>query len=255
MIQSVQRATRILSVLAEHYGEPITLTCLARRAQLNSATCAHIVATLEAEGYVIKLSRTRGYVLGPEAYCLSRFGRYKNDLITQCHPVMEYLHKMTGYTVILAVIDGETKYIIDYIDNGEIFETKAQIRQDDIYRTATGRAILANLSADKVFDVFAKYGKPGTQWPEVQSFEKMNRYCATVKKDGVFKNRNENDTGWVYLGYGAALMKHGHCVGALGVAVKCTREQEIPFLQEKERLIMALLERAVQQLNRRLQEN
>ena len=137
MIQSVQRATRILSVLAEHYGEPITLTCLARRAQLNSATCAHIVATLEAEGYVIKLSRTRGYVLGPEAYCLSRLGRYKNDLITQCHPVMEYLHKMTGYTVILAVIDGETKYIIDYIDNGEIFETKAQIRQDDIYRTAT----------------------------------------------------------------------------------------------------------------------
>ena len=53
MIKSVQKATTLLTILADHYGTPISLAELALRANINKSTCAHLIATLEEEGFAV----------------------------------------------------------------------------------------------------------------------------------------------------------------------------------------------------------
>ncbi len=254
MIQSVQRAIRILSILSDNYTKPTPLSTLAALSGLNKSTCAHLIATLEAEGYAIKISPSKGYILGPAAYCLSRFGDYKKELATICHPILQYLHHHTGHTVILAIVENGTKYILDSIDNSDIFDSKTRIRSDDIYRTATGRAILVNLPWKDASDIFKKYGNPTeTEWPEVRNIEEFNRYAANIKKNTVLKSRccSLSDT-IVNLGYGAAIFTLSRCVGAVGIALKMSLEEEKNFTQEEETKIIRLLSRGASEINRRL---
>lgn len=251
MIKSVQKATRLLSILADHSEHPVSLAELSRRSELNKSTCSHIISTLEAEGFVMKISHSKGYILGPAAYCLSRFGRYKNDLISVCRPIMQYLYRNSGYSVILAVIEGDTKYIVDCIDDGRIFEKKAHIREDDIYRTATGRAILANISADQIYSIYKKYGLPDTEeWPQFSDFEDFFAYISRQKQEAVIKSRGFHNQK-VYLGYGTALFNKIGCVGALGIAARVPIDEESRF-EEEEKKIIKLLERGTKEVNRRL---
>ena len=253
MIRSVQKAMHLLSILADCYGQPIPLGELAQRAELPKPTCAHLIATLEAEGYAVKISHSSGYILGPAAYCLSRFGRYKTELVSVCRPVVQYLSQTLGHTVILAVIDGNAKYIIDCIDNGDTFEKKARIRADDIYRTATGRIILANSERDEQRRIFEKYGAPKAgEWDDVDSFDAMVNKLKAIDPHGICQTRHilrEPDT--VSVGYGAAVFDNKGCCGAIGVAVNVPETEERAFADEDVR-IRKLLERGAGEINRRL---
>lgn len=253
MIKSVQKATRLLSVLADSYDKPVPLSELSHKTDMNKSTCAHIIATLENEGYATKISNSKGYILGPAAYCLSRFGKYKNELIAVCHPIMQYLYRNLGYSVVLAVIEGGTKYIIDYIDDGQVFKTKTHIHADDIYRTATGRAILANLPAEKICSIFNKYGKPSSEeWPEITSFNDWTDFFSGVKKDTVFKSSPyyvSQQT--VSIGYGCAIFNSTACIGAIGIAINIPAGEETKPPEEEEKIVK-LLERGAKEASRRL---
>ena len=253
MIKSVQKATKILSILSDSYNQPVRLCELAQKAQLNKSTCSHIVSTLENEGFATKISNSKGYILGPAAYCLSRFGKYKNDLISVCRPIMNYLYKNLGYSIILAVIEGDTKYIIDCIDDGSIFETKTRIRPDDIYRTATGRAILVNLPREKIIKIVDRYGLPPKEkWPDVSSVNDLFNYVSHVKKDSVFKTESYYETNNITTyGYGGAIFNISGCIGALGVALSVP-ENNTNVIPEDESKIIKLLERSILEINRRL---
>ena len=255
MIQSVQRAMRILSVLGDSYDAPVTLTLIGQKTGLPVPTCAHIVSTLEEEGYALKVSRAKGYVLGPAAYYLSRFGRYKTDLISVCRPVMQYLHRNLGRAVILAVIEGGAKYVIDYVDDGKSFHTKEQIRMDYVYRTATGRAILLNLSAERMYELFQKLGTPlEDDWPEVRDFEDLKILAAKAGKNDVQKVVHLNrTTGMLEVGYGTALFDDSGCVGAIGIAVGIYPEEEKAFLEEEKRFYR-LLKYSGKEITKKLSE-
>ena len=81
MIKSVQKTLKILEVLSRSQGNSVPLGKIAEKAGINKSTCAHLMETLENEGYAVKISPAKGYVLGPAAYCLSNSGRYKKDLL------------------------------------------------------------------------------------------------------------------------------------------------------------------------------
>ena len=251
MIKSVKKVISILSVLSEHGDQPVPLGKLASLTDLNKATCCHILSTLEEDGYVVKLSPRKGYILGPAVYCLPRAGRYRNQLVNLCRPVMEYLHQACGHSVVLAVLEADTKYIIDYIDDGSFFETETRIRADDIYRTATGRAILANSPRETVYDIYKKYGEPlPEEWPQVRSFEDLCRYIDHVPKNIIFQSCcYEQDGKICNLGYGAALLQNSMCVGAIGIAVKLSADQLHDYQKNTQPSIIRLLEQAAKQIH------
>ena len=255
MIKSVQKATTLLSILSESYENPVTLKELSEKADINKSTCAHIISTLENEGYVVKISHSKGYVLGPAAYCLSRYGRYNNELVAVCKPIMQYLYNKLGYTVVLSIIQGDKKYIIDCIDDGTVFRKKAEIRTDEIYRTATGRAVLCNLSKDNIYKVYKKYGTPKEEeWQGINSFEELYEATQKLKKNNYFKTRVlSSDNQKVYIGYGMPICRNIGCIGAIGVAISINASEEKSFSDEE--IIVKLLEKGVNEVKRRLSYN
>lgn len=97
MIGSVQKAIKILNTISEGKNSPVSLSNISKLTGINKSTCLHIISTLAVEGFVKQISHTLGYVLGPAAYCLSKHGRYDNELVSVCHPLIRWLNKKTGF--------------------------------------------------------------------------------------------------------------------------------------------------------------
>ena len=252
MIGSVQKAIKILNVISEGKNSPVSLSAISKITSINKSTCSHIISTLESEGFVKKISHSKGYVLGPAAYCLSRHGRYENEFVSTCHPLINWLHKKTGYSVILAVIEGGQKYTIDYIETEKILPESSEIMPDDIYRTATGRIIMANMNKVDIKRVFEKNGiPPEGHWDEVTSFDTLNAELSEIDKNGIVQTYNARNDGKITLGYAAAVFRYTTCVGAIGIAVLCTRE-EYEHFEEKEKLIKQNIIKARTEIGRRL---
>ena len=252
MIGSVQKAIKILNVISEGKNSPVSLLYISEMTGINKSTCSHIISTLESEGFVKKISHTKGYVLGPAAYCLSRHGKYENEFVSICHPLIRWLNKKTGYSVILAVVEGGQKYTIDYIDTEKILSEISEIMPDDIYRTATGRIIMANMDKSDIKRVFEKNGiPPEGHWNEVTSFETLEAKLSELDKNGVTQTYCVRDDGKILLGYASAVFRYTKCVGALGVAVLCTKE-EYEHFEEKESLIKQNIIKARTEIGRRL---
>ena len=219
MIGSVQKAMKILSVISEGKNSPVSLASISRDAGINKATCSHIISTLAEEGFVERISHSSGYVIGPAAFCLSRFGKYRDDFISVCHPVVRWLHKKTGCAIVLAVVEGGRKYVIDYIDpENKILPEVTGITPDDIYRTATGRIIMANMSSRQIKGVFDKNGAPPPgHWDKIDSLEALENELAVTDGRSVIKTDRFGES--PSIGYAAAVYKLSKCVGAVGVAV------------------------------------
>ena len=252
MIGSVQKAIKILNVISEGKNSPVSLLYISEMTGINKSTCSHIVSTLESEGFVKKISRTKGYVLGPAAYCLSRHGRYENEFVSICHPLLRWLHKKTGYSVILAVVEGGQKYTIDCIDTEKLLPEISGIMPDDIYRTATGRIIMANMYKSDIKEVFEKNGiPPEGHWDEVTSFETLEAKLSEIDRNGIVQTYCVRDDGKIMLGYAAAVFRYTECIGAVGVAVLCTKEEYEQF-EVKERIIKHNIIKARTEIGRRL---
>ena len=114
MIQSVDRALDILMCVSDNQGRPLTVSEIAEKTGLNKSTCCHLIDTLTQRGFLNRVSRSSGYVLGVYAYALTRYRSFQRDLIFACSPVLRWLQNKTGYTTLLAtLIDGE-KFVLRY---------------------------------------------------------------------------------------------------------------------------------------------
>ena len=246
MIGTIKKATKILNVISEGKNLPVSLMRISTETGINKATCSHIISTLVEEGYLKKISHSAGYVIGPGIFSLSRFGRYKDDLVSICHPVMKWLQSKTQATVILAVIEGNHKYTIDYLDPQKIFFSRQlNIMPDDIFRTATGKIILANMPLKDSYEICRK--EFGDNYESVQIIQDE---LAKINKKGIVKTYQEQDNHNI-LGYGAAIFKYSNCVGAIGVAVSCFPEEYKDNSIEEENLKTNLL-KARDEISRRL---
>ena len=142
MIKSVKKAMDILTILSNSGENPISLSELSERTNLNKSTCAHIVDTMCEELYVERVSRKEGYRLGPWSYMLSRYGSYYNSLSKLAYPILKWLHKQLDAAVFLSVVCNGRKYIILHIDPDNILPmSDGSMIQGYLETTATGRLL------------------------------------------------------------------------------------------------------------------
>ena len=157
MIKSVKKALDILSILSDSGEDPISLSELAEKTNLNKSTCAHIVDTMCEELYVERVSRKEGYRLGPWSYMLARYGSYYNSLSKLAYPILKWLHKQLDTAVFLSVVSNGRKYIIIHIDPDNILPmSDGSIIQGNLETTATGRVLLAFMDSETLHYTLAK---------------------------------------------------------------------------------------------------
>lgn len=247
---------QIMSVLSDGRAKPVSVQEISNKTGLPKPTCIHILNTLAEDGYVIKVSHSSGYILGASTYYLTRFGKYNQSFVTVCRPVTKWLFKQTGFPVILAVIQGNRKYVIDRIDD-EFFQgpQKEDIFTDDIYRTATGRAIMAHMDEPDVRKIYETYGPPlKNHWGEVDSYETLTKKLGEIKGLDYILTRS-TERGYVSYGYAKPIFERRQCVGALGVAAYCEPADEENYLAKTHPKVLSALNKAAKEIDRRMRFN
>lgn len=248
MIQSVAKAMRILAVIADGKAEPVPLGVIAAQSGYPKPTCAHIVDTLCEQGYVQRVSHAGGYRLGPALYHLTRYGRYEEELISVCHPVLRWMEHNTQATALLAVMENRQKFIIDYVDSSpRMFSEYQLIRRDALYRTATGRAILSRMDRVQLEEIYRQYGAPlEGEWAEVTDFDSLCREVEYLRMQKVVPVHQSLTSGCA-----CALMQGEICIGAVGLGWwnGDLPQNELAALQQR---MERVLRRGVKEIERRL---
>lgn len=261
MIKSISKCMQILEIISNGTGKPVSLAKISELLKLPKPTCSHIISTLIEEGYIVKVSPKSGYILGPSTYNLSRYGKYNHNLIDISHSISSRLSKSTGYPVITAVIEGSKKYVIDLTkdDNNSYLCQKdnLSIFTDDIYRTATGRIIMAHMDTTHLKKIYDKYGPPKEidQWENTESFESLIKELQRIKKLPYLKTKyrfNANNT--LTVGYAMPIFEKYKCIGAIGIAA-ILKPEELTTFEKNENSLLKKLTEATKEINRRLDFN
>jgi len=251
MPTSVQKAMSILTALSRIPFNGITLSEISNVTGINKSTCVHILNALRENNYVEKISHSKGYRLGPGIYYLTRYGRFQEELIQVCHPVMNWLHKKTGHTVLLAVIHENKKYIVHYIEGErKLEEKKSNLYQGNVYASGTGRVMLSFFSRSELLLFVRENGLPEEKiWPEAIDFEGLWQELRAIRKQQVLyysmKDENVFD-----LGFASPVCESkGKCVGAIAISIP---KRQVPFSEDERTEFRAMLGKATREIGRRL---
>lgn len=254
MIASVQKAMRILSVLSDSRHKPVPLMEISRLTGYPKPTCSHILETLCNDGYAWRVSQTEGYSLGPSIYHLTRYGHYEEEVVMLCRPVLRWLERKSHATAVLAVMRGGKKFILDYSDTEQgLFSERTSIKVGEIYRTATGRAILAHMDEDGVRKIYEKNGAPlPGHWDEVGSYHELLKELEKIRRESVVIADTPNSQNQPpSVAYAVPFFKDGRCYGAIGIA-RIHNDENDKNRDEAEKLLKGLLMKGAKEIERRL---
>jgi IclR family acetate operon transcriptional repressor len=217
-VQSVDRALRILEILAEAQGE-LALNEVSGRAGLNASTCHHLLVTLIARGYVGQTPRTRNYFLGSKVTQLSESRLRQFDLVDLAGQELSRLNDITLESVHLAVLQGNSLATLAR------FESRLPIRvgSDEVgksnaaHATATGKAILAWLPENEIARVIAQTGLKRFTDKTITTIAELMEDLRHVRRKGYAVDDQEFQPGVMCIG--AAIRDHA---GAVRGSISCS---------------------------------
>ncbi len=147
LIQSVQRALRLLEMVAEFDGRAQAKE-LARAAGFTLPTTYHLLRTMTHEGYLQRLD-DGGYVLGHRLDVVLRHGRAARA-VAQARPALEWLRDELNSAVYLARYEDGEVVILDIVDSAKAPRIDLWVGiHDAAHATAIGKCILGQLCPDE----------------------------------------------------------------------------------------------------------
>ena len=155
LIQSVQRALRLLEVLAAHGGRAHAKE-LARAAGLPLATTYHLLRTCVHEGWLQRLD-DGSYVLGHRIDVVREHGTAARG-VAHARPALEWLRDELGGAVYLArYVDGEVM-VAEIVDSARAPRIDLWVGiHDAAHATALGKAILGQLTEPDRADYLSRH--------------------------------------------------------------------------------------------------
>lgn len=155
LIQSVQRALRLLEVVSEREGRAHAKE-LARAARLPLPTAYHLLRTLTHEDYLQRLD-DGSYVLGHRIDVVRSHGTAARG-VARARPALEWLRDEVCSAVYLARhIDGEV-VVVEIVDSPKAPRIDLWVGiHDAAHATALGKSILAQLPHQEREDYLARH--------------------------------------------------------------------------------------------------
>jgi DNA-binding IclR family transcriptional regulator len=199
---TVQAVTRALSLLEIIAGEEsaITLSELAKKAQLKMATTHRLLATMKNRGFVEQDPISSRYRLGIKAFEIGNAALSVNDLRSVGRPFIKFLAERVNETTNLAILDGAEVVYIDQLESTNIVIVKMFARigsRGPAYCTGTGKVLLADLPETEIRKRFAKVDFVKFTEYTVVDINKLINELRQVKKDGYALDFSERDEGVV----------------------------------------------------------
>ncbi len=220
--RTLDRGLMLLETLAAG-RQPMGITELARRCELDKSTVHRLVTTFLERGYLRQDPHTHLYSLGLKIFDLYDALQGQLGLQEGCRPFLLELQEASGETAHFAVLSGAQIVFVDWVSTRQVMGVQTMVgRGEPAHCTALGKAILAALSEEERAAVLAKaklgaYTDKTTTQPEA-----LERELAEIAQRGWALDNEEFILG-VRCISAAVLDRAERPVGALGISAPATR--------------------------------
>ncbi len=155
-IEALARGLEILSLFTTERPS-LNLTEIVTATQLNKSTVFRLAATLEMLGYLERIPITRCYRPGLKVLHLGFAALNSLEISQIAQPYLTSLSNETGETTNMTIRDGAEIIYIVRIPSRHIISVNVQRgTRLPAYCTATGKALLSDLSRQELFDLLGE---------------------------------------------------------------------------------------------------
>ncbi len=223
MIQVLDRAMRIIELLGENPGRTYPLSEIAAVLSLDKGTCARIVKSLSAKGFVQQEAPRSGYQLGYKLYHITGHPVENAELTKIARRDVEGLGAALNETALLAVARNDRRVVLysTVPDRSLVVRTNTE---RPIYSVCAGRVILANYTPAHLEKCIIRLGLPTRdEWPEIylsaSPEQALVNALTRIKQNGydILDDRHG------IIGFAAPLFQGGHVVGSIGTYLPVSR--------------------------------
>jgi IclR family acetate operon transcriptional repressor len=192
-VQSIERAFAVLELVAAS-GGAVTLSALAREADLPPATLHRLAATLVDLGY-LRQEASRRYALGARLALLA--DRSSAGLSATALPHLAHLVDAIGETSNLAVLDGDQVAYVAQVPGRHSMRMFTEVgRRVQPHCTAVGKALLAaTRTDDEVRALLRRTGLPRHTPHTVVDADDLLEQIAQVRSRGYALDEGEQEVG------------------------------------------------------------
>lgn len=191
-VQSVERAFELMELIGRAGGE-CSLSHLAAESPLPPPTIHRLLRTLVGIGYIRQLPNRR-YALGPR---LIRLGEVANrQLGAVAMPVLASLVAELSETASLAVLDGDRVIYTAQVPSPYGMRTNNEVgRRTPLHSTAVGKAVLAELSDDRILKLVTQGGLNPETAHSVTTLSGVFAEVEKVRREGHAVDVEEQEVG------------------------------------------------------------
>jgi DNA-binding IclR family transcriptional regulator len=156
MIQSLDRAVRILSLIAERNSMGVTE--LAQKLQVDKSTVSRLLDTLRAHDMVQIDNTTGKYRLGFRILHLGESLKNNLNVIAIARPTILELSKSLGESVHLCAFNNNCVYVVDQVRSNRVYSLSATVGMvEPFHCSSVGKCILAYRRPETVRSLLAHY--------------------------------------------------------------------------------------------------
>lgn len=212
-----QRVLEVLGLFTESQPR-LNAADIAERMGIGRATAYRCIADLEAGG-LLESAGNGHYVLGPTIVELDRSMRLNDPLIQAARPVMRPLASRIGGCILLCRVHGRKVLCVhdEAGPNAPPTVSYQRGRAMPLYRGATSRAILCNLSTAQLAQLCRSdpEGLRGARLPA--DVERLDAHLIPHRRRTVWHSVGEVDPG--VAGWAVALRQGRQLLGSLSVVM------------------------------------
>lgn len=221
-MKSVMRSLRILEAIAQH--QPVTVGELTKLFGLPKSTVQRTLITLNEAGW-LRANRkdTTRWEIGARVLAVRPAALQGSNLFAAAREPMVRLKDMVNETIHLSVPDAlHGTVVVDRVDCDHAVRTFINLGDTSpLHATATGRAILAHLTAAEVNEVIAR-GLESYSETTVTDPSELREELERVRADGYSLNRNQFRPDVCAIG-AAILDTEGAPLAALAISMPDSR--------------------------------
>lgn len=216
MIKVMDKTFAILEEIVISSPEPLPPLELSRRLQLNRATCSRLLRVLQDSGYILQVSRQKGYVPGPKILTLNNMASFQKKLLTVARGVIDRCAEELRNSVQIAQLYGGKRYILYHRNCNPHRNIRLdRLSFDDLFFTATGLMLVAHQEPSERLELFHRLKAASISFFEDFKEEKtIQGKLDAIRKNGFYDCRK--DVQWIYA---FPVFENGVFTAALGVSI------------------------------------
>ncbi|MFD2655883.1 IclR family transcriptional regulator [Gracilibacillus thailandensis] len=245
IIQSVDRALRILDLFNEHNSE-MKITEISRKLDLNKSTTHSLLKTLKEHNYIKQDTDSGKYSLGLKLLERGQFMLNSMDIREIARKFLIDLSVTTGQTTHLVILEGMYGVYIDKVEGASAVVYSRIGKRVPIHSSAVGKSLMAFRQQEEIDELLQDYEFFVQTANTITDKQVYLDELTKVRTQGYSIDNEENEPG-IYC-IAVPIFDHANNVVA-AISISTTKQTITPTLEQE---IVTTLKRTCSEISRAL---